>query len=283
MTTTAPPRALGARVLRREDARLVTGGRRYVSDVAPAGLLEVAFVRSPRAHATIEAIDAQAARAATGVVAVLLAEDLDGLTLPLRAHNATPNYQECDQPVLARDKVRMAGEAVALVVADTRYRAEDAAGLVDVRYRDLPPVLTIDDALADGAPAVHDDVPDNRFNHFATATEGVERAFADADEVVELEIRQQRYCAVPMEMRVAIASFDGATGELTAWLSTQIPHIARTGLAKHLRLPENKVRVIAPDMGGAFGSKVVLYPEDLAVAAASRLLRRPLKWVSDRV
>jgi carbon-monoxide dehydrogenase large subunit len=144
-------------------------------------------------------------------------------------------------------------------------------------------VLTIDDALADGAPAVHDDVPDNRFNHFATATEGVERSFAHADEVVELEIRQQRYCAVPMEMRVAIASFDGATGELTAWLSTQIPHIARTGLAKHLRLPENKVRVIAPDMGGAFGSKVVLYPEDLAVAAASRLLRRPLKWVSDRV
>jgi aerobic carbon-monoxide dehydrogenase large subunit len=283
LTTTAAPRALGARVLRREDARLVTGGGRYISDVAPPRLLEVAFARSPRAHAAIEAIDAESARAAPGVVAVLLAEDLEEVALPIRARNRTPNYQECDQPVLARDKVRLAGEAVALVVADTRYRAEDAAGLVDVRYRDLPPVLTIDDALAEGAPVVHDEVPDNRFNHFATATNGVERAFAEADEVVELEIRQQRYCAVAMETRVAIASYDGATGELTAWLSTQMPHIIRTGLAKHLRLPENKVRVISPDMGGGFGSKLVLYPEDVAVAAASRILRRPLKWVSDRV
>jgi carbon-monoxide dehydrogenase large subunit len=217
------------------------------------------------------------------VVAVLLAQDLDGVALPIRALNGSPNYQECDQPPLARDKVRLAGEAVALVVADSRYRAEDAAGLVEVRYRDLPPVLTIDDALAEGAPAVHDEVPDNRFNHFATATDGIEAAFAAADEVVELEILQQRYCAVPMEMRVAVASYDGATGELTAWLSNQMPHITRTGLAKHLRMPENKVRVIAPDMGGGFGAKLALYPEDVAVCAASRLLRRPLKWVSDRV
>ena len=151
-----------------------------------------------------------------------------------------------------------------------------------MRYRDLPPVLTIDDALAEGAPAVHDEVPDNRFNHFATATDGLDAAFDSADEVVELEIRQQRYCAVPMEARVAIASYDVGTQELTAWLSSQVPHIARTGLAKHLVMPENRVRVIAPDMGGGFGAKCVLYPEDVAVCAASRLLRRPVKWVSDR-
>ena len=276
------PRALGARVLRREDARLVRGGGRYVSDVAVPGLLEAAFVRSPRAHAVIEGIDAEAARTAPGVVAVLLAEDLDGLALPMRAKNATPGYSECDTPVLARDKVRMTGEPVALVIADSRYRAEDAAALVDVRYRDLPPVLTIDDALAEGAPAVHDEVPDNRFNHFATATDGLDAAFESADEVVELEIRQQRYCAVPMEARVAIASYDVGTQELTAWLSSQVPHIARTGLAKHLVMPENKVRVIAPDMGGGFGAKCVLYQEDVAVCAASRLLHRPVKWVSDR-
>jgi aerobic carbon-monoxide dehydrogenase large subunit len=279
---TAAPRALGARVLRREDARLVTGGGRYVSDVAVPGLLEAAFVRSPRAHAVIEAVDADAARAAPGVAAVLLAEDFDGVALPLRAKNATPGYSECDTPVLAREKVRMAGEPVALVVADSRYRAEDAAGLVDVRYRDLPPVLTIDDALAEGAPVVHDEVPDNRFNHFATATDGLDAAFDGAEELIELEIRQQRYCAVPMEARVAIASYEGATHELTAWLSTQVPHIARTGLAKHLAMPENKVRVISPDMGGGFGCKCVLYQEDVAVAAASKLLRRAVKWVSDR-
>lgn len=279
---TAAPRALGARVLRREDARLVTGRGRYVSDVAPPGLLEAAFVRSPRAHALIEQIEVEAARAAPGVVAVLTAADLHGLALPLRAKNGTPGYSECDTPLLAGGKVRMCGEPLALVVADSRYRAEDAASLVEVRYRDLPPLLSIEDALADGAPAIHDDVPDNLFNKFETSTGEVEGGFAEAAEVVELEIRQQRYCAVAMEARVAIASYDRSTGELTAWLSSQVPHIARTGLAKHLGLPENKVRVIAPDMGGGFGSKVVLYPEDVVVAAASRLLDRPVKWVSDR-
>jgi aerobic carbon-monoxide dehydrogenase large subunit len=178
--------------------------------------------------------------------------------------------------------VRMTGEPVVLVIADSRYRAEDAGQLVDVHYRDLPPVLSIEDALADNAPAIHDEVPDNLFNKFETTTGDLDDAFAEADELVELEIRQQRYCAVAMEMRVAIASYDRASGELTAWLSSQVPHIARTGLAKHLGLPENKVRVIAPDMGGGFGAKCVLYPEDVAVAAASRLLGRPVRWVSDR-
>jgi aerobic carbon-monoxide dehydrogenase large subunit len=280
---TAAPRALGARVLRREDARLVTGGGRYVSDVAVPGVLEAAFVRSPRAHATVEAIDAEAAREAPGVVAVLLAEDLDGVAIPLRAKNGTPGYSECDTPLLATGKVRMAGEALALVIADSRYHAEDAAQLIDVRYAELPPVLTIDDALAEGAPAVHADVPHNLFNHFETATDGIESAFDQADEVVELEIRQQRYCAVPMEMRVAMASYEIHTRELTAWLSTQIPHIVRSGLAKHLGMPEGKIRVIAPDMGGGFGAKVVLYPEDVAICAATRILGRPVKWVSDRV
>jgi aerobic carbon-monoxide dehydrogenase large subunit len=269
-------------VLRREDARLVTGRGRYVSDVALPGLLEAAFVRSTRAHALVHGVDVAAATGAPGVVAVIVAADLDGIATALRARNGTPGYSECDMPILARDKVRLAGEAVALVVADSRYRAEDAAQLVHVDYEDLPPVMSIEDALAEGAPAIHDEVPDNLFNRFETATDGLDTVFAGADEIVEIEIRQQRYCAVPMEARVAIASYDPSTEELTAWLSSQIPHIARTGLAKHLDMPENKVRVIAPDMGGGFGSKVVLYPEDVAIAAASKLLRRPLKWVSDR-
>jgi aerobic carbon-monoxide dehydrogenase large subunit len=278
----AAPRALGARVLRREDARLVRGGGRYVSDVTPRGALEAAFVRSTRAHALIEGVERGGAEAAPGVVAVLLAEDLQAVARPLRAKNGTPGYSECDTPLLADGKVRLVGEPVALVLADTRYRAEDAAALVDVRYRELEPVLSIDAALAERAPAVHDEIPDNLFNKFETTTGDVDGAFDRADEVVELEIRQQRYLAAPMETRVAIASFEAATGELTAWLSSQAPHLARTGLAKHLDLAENRVRVISPDMGGGFGCKVVLYPEDVAVAAASVLLRRPVRWVSDR-
>lgn len=260
----------------------MTGRGRYVSDVALPGLLEAAFVRSTRAHALIRGIDIAAAAASPGVVAVILAADLEGVALPLRARNGTPGYSECDMPILASDKVRLAGEPVALVVADSRYRAEDAAQLVSVDYEDLPPVLSIEAALADGAPAIHDEVPDNLFNRFETTTGDLDSAFDEADELVEVEIRQQRYCAVPMEARVAIASYDPSTHDLTAWLSSQIPHIARTGLAKHLGMPENKVRVIAPDMGGGFGCKVVLYPEDVAVAAAAKLLGRPVKWVSDR-
>jgi carbon-monoxide dehydrogenase large subunit len=279
---TATPHALGARVLRREDARLLRGRGRYVSDVAPARSLDAAFVRSSRAHALIEGIDAAAARSAPGVVSVILAGDLEGLVRPLRARNGSPGYAECDTPVLARDKVRMVGEPVALVVADSRYRAEDAAQLVDVAYRDLPPVLTIDEALADGAPLVHDDVPDNLYNRFETTHGELDEAFAAAAETVELEIRQQRYCAAPMEARVVTASFDSGADRLTVWLSSQIPHIARTGIAMHLGLTENQVRVISPDMGGGFGCKVVLYQEDLAVSAASRQLGRPVRWVCDR-
>jgi aerobic carbon-monoxide dehydrogenase large subunit len=279
---TATPHAVGARVLRREDARLLRGRGRYVSDVTPARTLEVAFVRSSRAHALIEDLDVDAARAAPGVVAVVVAADLDGVVRPLRAKNGSPGYSECDTPVLAHTKVRMVGEPLALVVADSRYRAEDAAQLVAVTYHDLPPVLTIDEAVADGAVLVHDEVPGNLFNRFETTHGDLDEAFAAAAETIELEIRQQRYCAAPMEARVVTASFDRATGRLTVWLSSQVPHIARTGLAMHLGLAENQVRVIAPDMGGGFGCKVVLYQEDLAVSAASRLVGRPLRWVCDR-
>ncbi|MEA2269200.1 MAG: aerobic carbon-monoxide dehydrogenase large subunit, partial [Solirubrobacteraceae bacterium] len=278
----AAPRAVGARVLRREDPRLLTGRGRYVSDVAPPGVLHAAFLRSPHAHARIAAIDTAAARALPGVVAVLTAADLRGVARPLRARSGSPGYQECDTPILADDRVRMAGEPVALVVADSRYRAEDAAELVAVDWSPLPALLEIDDALAAGAPAIHDEIPDNLFNHFEDRTGDVVAAFAGAAHVVELDIRQQRYGAAAMEGRVVAAAYDPADRALTVWLSSQVPHLARTGLAKHLGLAETKVRVIAPDIGGGFGPKCVLYPEDVAVAAASMVLGRPVKWVSDR-
>jgi carbon-monoxide dehydrogenase large subunit len=277
------PRAVGARRLRREDRRFLTGRGRYVSDVTLPGLLHAAFVRSPHAHARIAAIDTRRALEVPGVVAVLTAAELRGVARPLRAVSGTPGYQPCDTPILAGDKVRMVGEPVALVVADSRYRAEDGARAVSVSWEPLRPLLSIEDALADGAPAIHDEAPGNLFNRFEDRTGDVEAAFASADHVIELEISQQRYGAVALEARAVTAGYDPGDGMLTVWLSSQVPHIARTGLAKHLDLPETRVRVVAPDMGGGFGPKCVLYPEDVAVSAAAKLLGRPVQWLSDRV
>lgn len=277
------PRALGARVLRREDARLLRGGGRYISDVALPGQLHAAFVRSTHAHAKVLAVDVAAAREVPGVTAAFTARDLAGHVRPLRALSRAPNYRPCNTPILAEEKVRMVGEPLAIVVARDRYCAEDGVAAVQVDLEALPPLLTIEDALAEAAPPIHAEAPENLFNRFEQRVGDLEGAFAAADEVVELEIAQQRYCAVALEARAVVADYDPAMGALTVWLSTQVPHIARTGLARHLDLPENRVRVIAPDIGGGFGSKCVLYQEEIAVAAASRLLARPVKWTSDRV
>jgi carbon-monoxide dehydrogenase large subunit len=279
----ATPGLVGARVLRREDARLLTGCGRYVSDATVPNLLHVAFVRSPHAHALITSIDVERARRVPGVVAVITGADIAGLVRPLRATSGTPGYRACDTPILPGDRVRMVGEPVVLVVASGRYQAEDGVDAVHIAWEPLPPLLSIEDALAPGAAAIHADAPENLFNRFEERIGDVDAAFADADHVIELELRQQRYSAVAMEGRVVLASFDKSRGALTAWLSSQVPHLARTGLARHLNLPENRVHVIAPDIGGGFGPKCVIYPEDLAVSAASILLGRPLKWVSDRV
>jgi carbon-monoxide dehydrogenase large subunit len=276
-------RALGARVLRREDARLLRGRGSYVSDIGLSGQLDAAFVRSTSAHANLLGVDISAALEVPGVVAVLTASDLATTVKPMRAISRAPGYRPCDTPILAQDKVRMVGEPVALVLADDRYHAEDGAGAVRLKLDPLPVLLTMEDALAEGAPAIHAQAPENLFNSFEQRIGDVEAAFAEADEVIELEVSQQRYCSVALEARVVLASYDSAAEALTVWLSTQVPHIARTGLARHLELPENRVRVIAPDIGGGFGPKCVLYQEDLAVAAASKLLGRPVRWASDRV
>jgi aerobic carbon-monoxide dehydrogenase large subunit len=201
----------------------------------------------------------------------------------MRAVSRAPNYRPCNTPVLAHEKVRMVGEPIALVVAESRYHAEDGVAAIPLELEALPPLLSMDDALAVGAPAIHEDAPENLFNHFEQTVGDVDGVFAAAEEVVELRVWQQRYCAVALEGRVAMASYEPASGMLTVWLSSQVPHIARTGLAKHLGLPENHVRVIAPDIGGGFGPKCVLYQEDLAVCAAARLLERPVRWAADRV
>ena len=275
------PRAIGARVPRKEDRRLLTGRGTYVDDVSPPRTAHACFVRSTEAHAELLGVDTRSAREIPGVIGVLTATDLQGLARPIRALNSTPGYQECDTPILAGLKVRMVGEPVALVLAESRYAAEDGAALVGVRYRPLRPLLEIEDALEPGAPAIHEEIPDNLFNRFEAASGELEEAFAEADEVVELELRQQRYGAAAMEGRAVVAEPTGNSG-LTVWLASQVPHIARTGLAKFLSMPETSVRVISPDVGGGFGPKCVLYQEEVAICAAARLLDRPVKWVGDR-
>jgi aerobic carbon-monoxide dehydrogenase large subunit len=289
MTQTAPlpgrpgavPRSVGARILRREDPRFLTGAGTYVDDIDLPGVLHVAFVRSSEPHALVREVDAAAATDVPGVVAVVTAADLAGRVKPMRARIGTPGYRECDMAVLASGRVRMVGEPVALVVADSRYAAEDGAESVRVAYDPLPALVTIEQALALGAPAIHDEVPGNLFNRFELSAGDVDGAFAAADVVVELELRQQRYGAAALEGRAVVADAR-ADGRLTVWLSSQTPHLVRTGLAQFLGLPETAVRVISPDVGGGFGPKCVMYPEEVALAAASRLVGAPLKWTSDR-
>ncbi|MDQ6816538.1 MAG: molybdopterin-dependent oxidoreductase, partial [Actinomycetota bacterium] len=251
-------------MLRKEDARLLRGGGKYVSDITLPGQLHAAFVRSTLAHARLLDVDVSRARTLQGVVAVLKASDLDGIVRPIRAVSGAPGYRPCDTPVLAERKVRMVGEMIAIVVAEDRYRAEDGVAAVRVDLDPLLPLMSIEDALADGALPIHEDAPENLFNSFEQQIGDVAGALRSADEVIELEITQQRYCAVALEGRVVNARYEQAEDSLEIWLSTQVPHIARTGIAKHLAMPENRVRVIAPDIGGGFGPKCVLYPEELA-------------------
>jgi aerobic carbon-monoxide dehydrogenase large subunit len=275
---------VGSRVARKEDRRFLTGQGRYVDDVTVPGVLHLAFVRSSEAHARIVSVSTEAALSVPGVHAVYAAEDVAGLIGPVRALCSAPGYIETDMPVLATGKVRMVGEPVVAVVADSRYLAEDGAEEVVVEYEPLPCIVSTDDPEPGGpAVAVHEDVPGGRFMHYEVESGDVDEAFRSADVVVEVEARNQRYCAVPLEGRAVLAVFDPGRGELTVWLTSQVPHITRTGLARFLGLPETRVRVIAPDIGGSFGPKAGLYPEELVASAISRELGRPVRWTSDRL
>ncbi len=276
------PRSVGARVRRVEDPRFLTGKGRYVDDLRVPGALHVAFVRSPQAHARLKSVDVSAAYEVPGVVRVFTAADLEGIARPIRARNSSPGYNECATPILASGKVRMVGEAIVAVVADSRYQAEDGAEAVSIEWESLPIITTIEQALAGDAVAIHEEVPSNLFNSFEASFGDVDGVFSSADMVIELELRAQRYGAVALEGRAVLAAFDPANEELTVWLSSQTPHLVRTGLSKCLDIPENKVRVVSPDVGGGFGPKCVLYQEEVALAAMAMIMGRPLKWTSDR-
>ena len=272
--------AVGEPVARKEDRRLVTGHGSYVSDLQLPRTRQVAFLRSPHAHARIGAIDTAAARAADGVRAVFTGQDFAAVAL--RAQSALPAYVETAQPVLATTKTRFAGEPIAAVVADNRYLAEDALALIDVDYEPLPVTVSAWDPGPQQAP-VHDEAPDNVLLTRTFSAGDCEATWPAAGLVVERDLITNRHAGNPMECRAGVALWRRETGQLTFWSGTQVPHIIRNMLAELLGLREGGVRVIAPDVGGGFGVKSVLYPEDVALCLmAIALPGTPVKWVEDR-
>jgi carbon-monoxide dehydrogenase large subunit len=286
MTQLAAQRYTGTSVKRSEDPRILTGGGRYVDDVKLPGMLHAAFVRSPLAHGRVLAVDTSAATALPGVVAVLTGADLDALTVrgpdPLLAYIGMgaggPDYS-----LLATDKVRFVGDPVAIVIADSRYLAEDGCELVEVDYEDLPPVVTAASALDPGSVPVFADLGSNVIGPPRRGEFGdVAGVFAAADRVAEFHFDVHRHQNVPLEGRGMVVSPDADSGRLTVYAATQSVHLTRAGIAACLGIEPELVRVLAGDIGGSFGLKISASREELAVAAAARALGRPVKWVEDR-
>ena len=276
---TAP---IGLSVKRREDRRLLTGRGRYVDDVRLPHLCHAVIVRSPHAHARIVGVDARRATTLPGVLAVLTIADLPECAAAVPSLVTSPRFRPYVQPALAGPKVRHAGEAVAVVVADDVYRAADAAEVLDVRYAVLPAVATVEAALAKGAARVFDEWPDNVAGPSAGAAGDVTRGFARAHVVVEARLSVPRVAAMPIEPRGLLAQPDAPDGRLTVWASTQVPFAVRAAVAAALDLAEEQVRVIAPDVGGGFGAKGHVYPEDVLIPAVARRLGRAVKWIETR-
>lgn len=276
-------RHVGQRRPRLEDDRLLRGRGRYVADIAPPGTLHAAIVRSPHARARLDGIDATRARALPGVAAVFGAADLGADNRPLPNRLVHPALRYHPQYPLARTMVHYVGEPVAIVAAASRYLAEDAADRVVVDYTPLPAVAGADAALAAGAPPVHEDAgaTDNVAAAFTQEFGDVEAAFARAHRVVRHRFTIGRCSGVSLEGRGVLAVPD-ALGRLTVWDSTQVPHLIRGVLAELLGRAEHEIRVIPPDVGGAFGVKQPFYPEEFLIPYLALALGRPVKWIEDR-
>jgi aerobic carbon-monoxide dehydrogenase large subunit len=286
MTAIAAERYTGASIKRSEDPRILTGTGRYVDDIKLPGMLHAAFVRSPMAHARVLSVDVSAARALPGVVAVLTGAELEAMTVPgpdalmalMGWAGPTPEFT-----LLATDKVRLVGDPVAVVIAESRYIAEDGCELVEVEYDDLPPVVDAAFALDPGSPPLFANLGDNIARlHSRHEFGDVSATFAQADRVTDFHIDVHRHQNVPMEGRGCVASYDADSGVMTMHAATQSVHVTRIAVAMRLGLEQDKVRVLAGDIGGSFGLKIGASREELAVAAASRQVGRPVKWVEDR-
>jgi carbon-monoxide dehydrogenase large subunit len=275
-------RYIGKPMKRKEDPRLLQGLSHYVDDLHLPGMHYVAFARSPHAHARIRSIDTTAAKSAPGVLAVFTGEDLRGSIGAVPCAAVIPDMKSATRPVLAVDKVRMAGEAVAVVVAADRYAARDAAELVEVDYEPLPAVVDMEKAITKDAPIIHEQYHDNIAYRWELEGGDLKKAFAQADHVVKQRILNQRLIPVAMEPRGTVAEFLPGENLLKVWSATQIPHLLRTQLAGMLGVPETTVQVITPEVGGGFGSKLNVYPEEALTAYLAMRLGKPTKWAETR-
>jgi carbon-monoxide dehydrogenase large subunit len=274
----------GSGIKRREDPRFLTGRGTYVDDIKLTGLCHAAILRSPHAHAVIRSVDTAAATQSPGVIAVFTGKDLADKLAPVPCAWAVPN---CElklpaHPLLAHEKVRYVGDGVAMVVATSREAARDAVELIEVDYQPLPAVVNPEDATKPNAPQLHADVPGNVAFKWVVSGGDADAAFNSAEVKISQRIVQQRLLPTAMEPRAAVASWNQGTGHLTLWATSQNPHIHRFLCSLMLKLPEHRIRVISPDVGGGFGSKIPAYADEALVAYAAMTLDRPVKWTEDR-
>jgi carbon-monoxide dehydrogenase large subunit len=276
----------GERVRRVEDPRFLMGQAQYVDDIKLPNTLDVAFVRSTYAHAKIKSIDISKALAHPGVHRIMTGEEAKKLCKPLRvevdAEKFPAKYKACDFFAIAVGKVNFVGDIVAAVVATNRYVAEDAAELVEVSYEPLTPVLDPEKAMLNGTPLIHDEWGDNIMVAAKFEAGEVDKAFDEADVRVNGRFQLNRQCAAAMENRAVIAHYDRVLNRMTVWTSSQTPHLVRTKIAESLGYPQHSLRVISPDVGGGFGLKAHIFPEELVLAMLTRELGRPIRWIEDR-
>ena len=274
--------AFGSALKRKEDPRLITGQGTYVEDVSLTGMLHIVLVRSPLAHASIKSIDSSEDSKSPGVVAIFTGEDLKEELGSLPCGWVVPDTKEVPHPPLAVDRVRYVGDAVVAVVAESTAQASDAASLVDVEYEELDTVIEMDDALADGAVQLHEDAPNNTAFEWEVDAGSISDARSSSDVAVTQRFVNQRLIPTAMENRGVVVDYNSGTDQITMWTSTQIPHLIRVLLALVTGHPEHLIRVIAPDVGGAFGSKLYLYAEEVIAPIIAKNLKRPVKWVESR-
>jgi len=271
---------VGSRIKRREDPRLIMGRGTYVDDIQLPRMTYAAILRSPYAHARIRSINVDKAKALPGVVAVIMGADLQGKNVPCGW--TLPDIKVAPHPALAVGKVRYTGDAVAVVVAEERYIARDALDLIEVDFEPLPVVVDAEQAIQPGAPQLHDEVPNNTAFVWKVGGGDIDKAFREAEVVVKERIVNQRLIPNAIEPRGMVAQYTPGSGDLILWTATQIPHLVRLLLSMVIGIPEHKVRVIAPEVGGGFGSKLYLYPEEVIVATLARMTGRPVKWIEER-
>ena len=272
----------GSSIKRREDPKLITGMGNFVDDINLTGMLHAVLVRSPHAHARILNIDTSRARSHTGVVAVFTGAELESKLGVLPVGWIMPEQKITSHAPMAVDRVRFVGEAVAAVVADDIATATDAAEMVDVTYEPLPSVVNPEEAMSSSAPQVHDEAPNNICWEFEVGGGDIEAAASEAEVVVRQRLINQRLIANPIEPRGIVADYNRGTDQLTLWTSTQVPHVTRLLVALGIGHPEHRFRVIAPDVGGGFGSKICPYVDDIILVVLAKQLGRPIKWIETR-